>query len=105
MTFFRLKSEPTEISDFISNWGKCYDEGKYSDKDYEKNLNRKGQITVDNIQFLFQWKNNMPLAPKKQKIAQAVKAKLPTLNKFRQVQNVTKAEFDSFWEFTCSIIG
>ena len=105
MAFFRLKSEPTKIADFVSAWGKCYEEGKYSDKDYEKNLNRKGQITADNIQSLFEWKNNMTLAPKKQKIAKAVKAKLPTLNKFRQAQNVTKAEFDSFWEFTCSIIG
>jgi hypothetical protein len=47
----------------------------------------------------------MPLASKKQKIAQAVKAKLSTLNKFRQEPNVTNAEFGSFWEFTCTIIG
>jgi hypothetical protein len=102
MVFFRLKSEPTKIADFVSTWGKCYDD---SDKDcYEKNLNRHGLMTADNIQLLFEWKNNMRLAPKKQKIADAVKAKLQTLNDFRRVPNVTEAEFDSFWKFTCSII-
>ena len=75
MAFFRLKSEPTKIADFVSTWGKCYEEGKYCDKDYEKNLNRKGQITANNIQS-FRMENNMRLAPKKQEIAKAVKAKL-----------------------------
>jgi len=105
MAFFRLKSEPTKIADFVSTWGKCYEEGKYSDKNYEKNLNRQGLMTADNIQLLFKWKNNMPLAPKKQKITDAVNAKLQTLNNFRLLPNVTEAEFDSFWKFTCSIIG
>ena len=102
--FFKLNSQTCSATDFISFWSKCYDEGKYSDEDYEKNLNRQGLLAPNNIQFLLEWKNAIRLPGKKQAIADTIKNKITKINEFRQFAEVSDEEFEKFWSFISTII-
>jgi hypothetical protein len=105
MPYFRLKFEQSTVGDFISSWSKLYDEGEYSETDYQANLNRNGLLKPDNIQYLFLWKNGMKLSAGKQRTPDKAVAKIATLNSFRQLPSVNESDFLKFWQFACSIVG
>ena len=105
MNFFKLSLEPTSASEFISNWSKLYNEGKFSDEEYEKILNRNGSLKPHDIQFLLEWKNGNPLSKRKQVIADKVKKEISIINEFRQLPNVTDRDFENFWSFVSSVIS
>ena len=104
MNFFKLNFQTCSITDFISFWNKCYNEGRYSDKDYEKNLNREGLLTPENVQYLLEWKNANRLPRKKQAIADGIKSKITKVNEFRQMSEVSDDEFEKFWSFISTIV-
>jgi len=104
MNFFKLSFQTCSATDFVSSWSKCYDEGKYSDQDYERNLNKQGLLTPENVQFLLEWKNAKHLPGKKQSIADTVKSKIAKINEFRQLPKVSDEEFDKFWFFISTIV-
>jgi hypothetical protein len=103
--FFKLNIEPASASEFVSNWSKFYNEGKYSDKEYEKSLNRKGLLRPQDIQFLLEWKNGKPLSKPKQAIANNVKRQISKMNEFRGLPKVTNRDFSELWSFVSSIIN
>jgi hypothetical protein len=105
MNFFKLNLEPVSANEFVSNWSKFYNEGKYPDKKYEENLNRNGPLEPHNIQFLLEWKNGKPLPKPKQKIADKVKGEIFVLNEFRRIPKITNEDFEEFWSFVSSIIS
>jgi hypothetical protein len=92
-------------NDFISFWSKCYAEGKYSDEDYEKNLNRRGFLTPKNVQYLLEWKNANPLSKRKQALVDKIKKDITKINMFRSLSKVSDQEFKRFWSFLSTIIS
>jgi len=105
INFFKLNIEPASASEFVSNWSKFYNEGKYSDKEYEKSLNRNGLLRPQDIQFLLEWKNGKPLSKPKQAIADNVKRQISKMNEFRRLPKVTNRDFEELWSFVSSIIN
>ena len=105
MEFFKLNFQTCSAIDFISFWSKCYNEGKYSDEDYEENLNKRGLLTTQNVQYLLEWKNANPLSKRKQALADRIKDKVAKINEFRRSSKVTDVEFKKFWSFVSTIIG
>ena len=99
-----MNFQTCSAADFISFWNKCYNEGKYSDEDYEKNLNIKGLLAPHNIQYLLEWKNAKPLPRKKQPITDRIKNKITEVNEFRQLSEVSEDKFEEFWAFLSTII-
>lgn len=104
MNFTTLKNSQASPAEFVSTWARCYNLGKYKESDYDGALNLKGELSANNIQLLFEWKNNSKLSAKKQKIVNNAKAKISTLNAFRQLPNIADRDFDSFWDFTYDLI-
>lgn len=102
--FFKLTFQKSSGKDFIHFWSDCYDFGKYSDDEYLKNLNKDGTLSPENVQFLFEWKNNKPLSKKKQKTVDQIIENIFELNKFRQLPVISKEEFRKFWIFISMII-
>jgi hypothetical protein len=104
--FFKLNIQKCSLTDFIVFWSKCYNEseGKYTDADYEKNLNRQGLLTPENIQYLLEWKNANRLSKAKQKVADGIKERVAKLNEFRQLPTVSDKEFKKFWSLISSLI-
>jgi hypothetical protein len=100
----KILAEETDIADFLACWGKCYDEGKYSDEKYKQALNLNGLLEKDGIQYLFEWKNGGNLSAKKQHIVDSAKTKISILNEFRKKSRVTELDFDEVWDFASSII-
>jgi len=41
---YKESGKESGIGDFVDFWSLLYDEGRYSDEVYEKNLNRKGLL-------------------------------------------------------------
>lgn len=104
MEFFKLNWQSCSVTEFISFWKECYDEGKYSDEDYEKHLNKQGFLAPQNIQFLLEWKNANPLSKPKQAVADRIKARVAKINEFRKLAEVTDEEFNRFWFFSSTVI-
>jgi len=52
----RFRYESCDPREFVSFWSQFYDEAKYPDKDYQRNLNETGLLDEKNILSLFEWK-------------------------------------------------
>ena len=101
---FKLDFVKCSESEFVSFWAKRYNEGKYSDSIYEKNLNKGRKLEQDNIEPLLAWKNGRPLPPSKKKFVPRVARSLPKFNDFRFLQEVTKSDEKQFWNVVCNIV-
>lgn len=104
MKFFKFDFQMCSATDFISFWNKCYNEGRYSDEDYEKNLNREDLLTPENVQYLLEWKNANRLPRKKQAIADRTKNEITKVNEFRRLSEVSEDKFEKFWSFLSTIV-
>jgi hypothetical protein len=102
--FLKFEAKHCGPEEFISYWAKFYDEGKYPDSDYEKNLMRGGKLEKSNIVPLLEWKNGRPLSDKKRRIAQRIIRNLEKFNKFRFMEEVSEKDFRQFWDFTSRIV-
>ena len=105
VNLFKLNFQTCSATDFISFWNGRYNEGKYSDEDYEKNLNRRGFLTPKNVQYLLEWKNAKPLSKRKQALADRTKRQIAKFNKFRSLHEVSEPDFQGFWSFISTIIS
>ena len=105
MDFPILKSITCSPTEFVSAWVSCYGSGTYSEADYNKGLNLAGQLSPENIQLLFEWKNNGPLSKKKQAVVNGIKGKISIVNDFRQLHKVAEKDFDKFWDFSYDLIA
>ncbi|VVB86417.1 Uncharacterised protein [uncultured archaeon] len=74
----RIKKEDVN-NEFINGWKKSYDP-RYDENVYFNNLIPFKNLTTDNIQKLFEWKNEtIPIAEKKQKSLNKLKENLPEI--------------------------
>jgi len=80
--YFRLVFEACEICKFFEFWSSCYEEGKYPDDIYLKNI--AVDLTPASFKELLEWKNGMPLSGKKSSIMDRGIAYLQLLNQFKR---------------------
>jgi len=84
-----VKKEDSTIDIFIDFWRKFYEPDRYRDQIYFDNLKPISELTVDNVQELFNWKNGMRIAPKKQESIDKLKADLTNIkNRFEKSGNL-----------------
>jgi hypothetical protein len=62
VSFIIYKPESVEQRAFVEFWSRHYDEAKYDDDTYAKNI---GKLTQESITALFKWKNGSPLSKAK----------------------------------------
>lgn len=99
-----LKEESCSPLEFVEFWERLYEEGKYPDSIYEKNLNKSGRLSDENIEPLLEWKNGGPLSKAKKNIANKIKENLHKFNDFRGLKTVSQDDFNEFWGLTSNII-
>jgi len=92
MKFLTYKYKESGIGEFVDFWSLFYDEGRYSDEVYGKNLNRKGLLNERNIKPLWEWKNGGPLSKSKQPVILRTVEKLDEINSFRKLLRVSKRD-------------
>jgi len=90
MKFFKFKYEQCTAEEFVDFWKRFYDEGKYPDEEYKEHLNENGLLERDKIQRLWEWKNGTPLSEKKQPIIERTIEKLPEINRYRSLNEITE---------------
>jgi hypothetical protein len=99
----RIKKEDVN-NEFINGWKKSYDPS-YDENVYFDNLISLKNLTKDNIQKLFEWKNETRIiAEKKQKSIEKLKENLPEIqrrfenigNSINELQDIYKYSFQFF---------
>jgi hypothetical protein len=103
VNLFRFRYVPCDAGDFVSFWRRFYDEGKYPDEDYQRNLNARGRLEKKNVLALFEWKNGAPLSKKKRQIAERAIEKLTEINKFRTLESLGENDVREFWQIAGQI--
>ena len=85
-----LKKEDLTIDTFIHFWRRFYESDETTDKNYFDNLKPIGELTEDNIEKLFKWKNGMRLSDKKTESVNKIQKRLAEIkNKFEKYGNST----------------
>lgn len=105
MKFILFKLEKVDSEQFVSFWSERYNQGKYSDDEYFRNLNLEGLLSEDNIRYLWEWKNAGPLSPKKKPVIEKTINKLTEINKFRKLSRINNNDIDLFYKLTSEIVG
>src|SRR5438309_1841577 len=82
------REEEVGMSDFVSFWSSVYTNNDEDDIRPDSSFLRHlrwpdGVLRAPDIDFLFQWKNGMPLSAKKQVVTARVRGRLDALNRMR----------------------
>lgn len=101
--------EKVDPAGFVSFWSKLYDPGRYPDEEYLKHLKVNEdlmiseELTGEDIEPLFVWKNGMSLSKNKKKIVEKAKEKLKEINKFRKSSQISEDDINKFFELVSKI--
>ncbi len=93
-----IKKENSTIDEFINCWKKFYESGE--NKDYFENLKLVDELTENNIEKLFEWKNGMNLSQKKQEAVNKIKHDLTNIViKFEKSRNLEE-DFKKIYDYS-----
>jgi len=104
MKFITPSVKLCSLKEFISYWGQFYNENKYPDNIYKKNLMKEGEIQENNIVPLLEWKNGKRLSKRKKSIASNIIKNLQRFNQFRSKKEIKEEDFKKFWDFISNIV-